>query len=81
MPRNLDRRIELLIPVEDPACRDRLIGMLRSYHDDNVKARKLLSAGGYQAMKLPVTSKRHRHQSHAYDVARLRHRGNGNCGV
>lgn len=28
MPRNLDKRVELLVPVEDPASRDRLIDVL-----------------------------------------------------
>jgi polyphosphate kinase len=30
MPRNLDRRVELLVPVEDLACRDRLIDILKT---------------------------------------------------
>ena len=29
MPRNLDRRVELLVPIEDPASRRRLIAILR----------------------------------------------------
>jgi polyphosphate kinase len=38
MPRNLDRRIELLVPIEDPPARTRLIEILETYFDDNVKA-------------------------------------------
>jgi polyphosphate kinase len=45
MPRNLERRVELLVPVEDPACRQRLIDILDIFFQDNVKARKLLPDG------------------------------------
>ena len=41
MPRNLDRRIELLIPVEDSLAKSRLIEILEAYFDDNAKARAL----------------------------------------
>ena len=47
MPRNLDRRIELLVPVEDPPCKPRLIEILQTYFDDNVKARHLQADGSY----------------------------------
>jgi polyphosphate kinase len=47
MPRNLDRRIELLVPVEDVVCRDRLIAYLECYFRDNVKARQLTSDGSH----------------------------------
>jgi polyphosphate kinase len=48
MPRNLDRRIELLTPVEDTAARRRLINILDIYFRDTRKARRLLPDGGYQ---------------------------------
>ena len=41
MPRNLDRRIELLFPVEDEKNRTRLISILEAYLKDTVKARIL----------------------------------------
>ena len=47
MPRNLDRRVELLTPVEDMACRRRLITIMEAYFRDTRKARKLLPDGGY----------------------------------
>ncbi|GIW95254.1 MAG: polyphosphate kinase [Pirellulaceae bacterium] len=47
MPRNFDGRIELLVPVEDPACRRKLLEILRAYFRDNVKARRLLPDGSY----------------------------------
>jgi polyphosphate kinase len=48
MPRNLDGRVELLVPVEDPPLRDRLISMLETYFKDTVKARRLLPDGSYE---------------------------------
>lgn len=51
MPRNLDRRVELLVPVEDKTCRTRLINVLEAYFDDNVKAKKLLPDGSYVRVK------------------------------
>jgi polyphosphate kinase len=48
MPRNLDRRIELLFPVESPDCKARLLGALDVVFQDNVKARRLQSDGSYR---------------------------------
>lgn len=47
MPRNLDRRIELMAPVEDPACRRRLLKLLRITFADTAKARELQPDGSY----------------------------------
>jgi polyphosphate kinase len=35
MPRNLDRRIELLVPVLDSSCRKKLLKILETYYHDN----------------------------------------------
>jgi len=48
MPRNLDRRVELLVPVEDAALKDRLLLTLKTYFKDNVKSRRLLPDGRYE---------------------------------
>ncbi len=48
MPRNLDRRIELLVPIEDAASRRRLISLLESYFRDNQNAWELQSGGAYR---------------------------------
>jgi len=50
MARNLDRRVELLIPVEDEHCRRRLLEVLDYYFQDNVKAKRLQSDGSYTAV-------------------------------
>ncbi|MCC7419509.1 MAG: polyphosphate kinase 1 [Planctomycetaceae bacterium] len=54
MPRNLDRRVELLVPVEDAAARDRLLGVLDLCLNDTVKGRRLQPDGSYKR----VTSKK-----------------------
>lgn len=51
MPRNLDRRVELMIPIEDPNSRRRLISILEAYFQDNTKARQLLPDGSYQLLQ------------------------------
>jgi len=57
MPRNLNRRIELLIPVEDPACHARAQSILQTYFTDTVKASRILPVGGYEAV-LPAKGKK-----------------------
>ena len=47
MPRNLDRRIELLVPVEDQESREKLRRILDSSFRDNLKARVLGPDGAY----------------------------------
>ena len=48
MPRNLEKRIELLFPVMDDKARDRIYDILMSYFMDNRKARVLQSNGHWQ---------------------------------
>lgn len=47
MGRNLDRRVELLVPIDDPSCRSRLLEILEQYFQDNTKAKVLMSDGSY----------------------------------
>jgi len=48
MPRNFQRRVEVMFPVEDPTIRARLLDeVLGFYLRDNVKARRLLVDGQY----------------------------------
>jgi len=51
MPRNLRRRIELMVPIDDRPARKKLIGQLETYFADTVKARELLPNGEYRAVK------------------------------
>ena len=50
MPRNLDRRIELLVPVDHEPCKSRLIHVLETYFRDTAKAKRLMSDGSYQSL-------------------------------
>lgn len=52
MPRNMDRRIEILFPVESDALKKRLLcEILETYWADNVKARVMNSDGSYTLRK------------------------------
>lgn len=51
MPRNLDKRIELLVPVENQQCKKKLIKILDTYFRDLVKARELMPDGTYVPLK------------------------------
>jgi len=51
MPRNLDRRVELLVPVDDDLSRRTLISILRTYFQDTTKSRRLLPDGRYERPK------------------------------
>jgi polyphosphate kinase len=48
MPRNLDKRIELLFPVENADCRAKLLAALDAMFQDNVKARVLQADGSHK---------------------------------
>jgi polyphosphate kinase len=52
MPRNLDRRVEQLFPVQDPQLRNALRHEVLGMHlKDNVQARRLLSDGSYERLR------------------------------
>jgi len=52
MPRNLDRRVELLFPVDVPYWRQVIVhDILRVHLHDNVQARRLLPDGRYERLQ------------------------------
>nr|WP_236696646.1 polyphosphate kinase 1 [Rhodopirellula islandica] len=51
MPRNLDRRVELLVPVIDPEARKRLRETLQLYFRDNQNAWRMQPDGSYQRLR------------------------------
>ncbi|RUL87354.1 polyphosphate kinase 1 [Tautonia sociabilis] len=54
MPRNFNRRVELLFPVEEPRLHDRIVReILGVYLADNVKARELQPDGTYRRLSPP----------------------------
>jgi polyphosphate kinase len=69
MPRNLDRRVELLTPVDDAACRRRLMAILEEYFRDNVKARALGADGVYHPIRVGKRRKAVRCQQVFYEQA------------
>jgi polyphosphate kinase len=51
MPRNLDRRVELLYPVEAPSLLRTIVDDILKVHlRDNVQARRLLADGTYERL-------------------------------
>jgi polyphosphate kinase len=48
MPRNLERRVELVFPIEDPGLRKRLADVLRTFFRDNTNAHEMRSDGSWQ---------------------------------
>jgi polyphosphate kinase len=53
MTRNLDRRIELMFPVEGPEEKRAVLAALRAMFKDTVKARVLGADGVYRRVKRP----------------------------
>ena len=48
MPRNLDRRVELMFPVQQQDLKEKVISILRAQMSDNQKARALKPDGAYE---------------------------------
>ncbi|MFO0904586.1 MAG: polyphosphate kinase 1 [Pirellulales bacterium] len=69
MPRNLDRRVELLAPVENSTAKKRLIEILDSYFLDTTKARQLQSSGEYVRIKATGKRRGFRAQEQLYRAA------------
>jgi len=67
MIRNLDKRLEILFPVQQPDLSKRIIGMLNTYFADNVKAWRMRTDGEYERM--PSRGKRARAQELLYREA------------
>ena len=51
MPRNLEKRVEVLFLVPDPEVRSAILRILDVHLKDNVKARRLLPDGTYERIK------------------------------
>ena len=58
MPRNLDTRVELLAPVEDPALRDELLDALERCLADNTHAWDLGPDGTWERRRAPGDERR-----------------------
>jgi polyphosphate kinase len=75
MPRNLDKRVELMTPVDDPQLRETLETILHTGLNDNVKGRELLADGQYHRRKPAVGEPPFRSQEELYRHAEAVARG------
>ncbi len=69
MPRNLHRRIELLVPVEESEHKERLADILKTCLSDNVNAWELGSDGTYTRRQPTSPRKSLRSQARTYESA------------
>lgn len=69
MGRNLDRRVELMVPVQSGEQKSRLINMLNSYFEDNTNSSQLRSDGTYELIEAKKKKKRFRSQEFLYKQA------------
>lgn len=70
MTRNLDKRIELMVPIEEPALKRRLVRVLESFFNDNTQAYRLLPNGASQRLTRAKGQKAFRVQDTFYQLAR-----------
>jgi polyphosphate kinase len=77
MPRNFNRRVELMFPIEDPRLHERILhGILGVYLADNVKARRLNGDGTYTRVPAPPGVPKVRSQIELEKMARIVQDGN-----
>ena len=63
MPRNFERRVEVMFPVEDPDSKYRICKeIIPVYLEDNTRARRLLSDGTYERINASPEGEVHRSQ-------------------
>jgi polyphosphate kinase len=76
MPRNLDRRVELMFPVLQQDLKERIIGILQAQMADNQKARSLKPDGTYERVAPgrldPLRVQEHLYQSGLQEQERVR---------
>jgi polyphosphate kinase len=72
MTRNLDKRIELMFPLQTEEHKSRILGNLRAMFRDNVKARVLRGDGVYERRKASADEPPFRVQQHLQDEAHRR---------
>ena len=70
MGRNLDRRVELMIPIEDSRARRRLLRILEAFFQDNTQASKILPDGSSERLRPAPGEKKFRAQEHFFKEAR-----------
>ena len=81
MPRNLDRRVEVLVPVESARSRQELQAVLDSVFADDVHAWRLSSDGSWSRIEQEKPGKRIDHQAAMMRRAQLRARRQTDAGT
>ncbi|WP_433933679.1 polyphosphate kinase 1 [Sorangium cellulosum] len=72
MPRNFHRRVELMIPIIEPAIRARVEDMLSMVTSDTAKTWELASDGSYHKLQVPSAGAPLRSQQRFIELARER---------
>ncbi|WP_437907187.1 polyphosphate kinase 1 [Sorangium sp. So ce327] len=72
MPRNFHRRVELMIPIIEPATRARVEDMLNTVMSDTAKTWELASDGSYHKLQQPAGAPQLRSQHRFIELARER---------
>jgi polyphosphate kinase len=70
MTRNLEKRIELMIPIEEPVSKRRLVKLLEAYFRDNTQSSRLLPDGTSERITRAKGEKSFRVQEYFYQNAR-----------
>jgi len=70
MTRNLEKRVELMIPIEEPALKRRIIRLLDTFFQDNTQASRILPDGTSQRITRTKGQKSFRAQEHFQTLAR-----------
>ncbi|KYF78339.1 polyphosphate kinase [Sorangium cellulosum] len=72
MPRNFHRRVELMVPIIEPAIRARVEDMLNMVTSDTAKTWELASDGSYHKLQVPAGAAPLRSQQRFIELARER---------
>ena len=70
MTRNLEKRVELMVPIEEPLLKRRLVRILEAYFQDNTQSSRLLPDGSSQRIVRAKGQKAFRVQDHFYQQAK-----------
>jgi polyphosphate kinase len=70
MTRNLEKRVELMIPIDEPALKRRLIRILDTFFQDNTQASTVLPDGTSRRATRPKGAKPFRAQEYFHQQAR-----------
>jgi len=74
MTRNLDKRVELMFPVEDKACKRVVLEALHAFFADNTRTRWLQPDGSYVRREPGNDERPLRCQDYLYELTRRRYR-------